>query len=101
MLYFSLGYPQFTRNYTPQNRIISPFSALSSISVLPGTLSSSALKMKKFSPFEVAESEGIKFVPCKALERHVPGVHGAKATQQDAYFMPSDRLPCKLRVQAI
>ena len=28
------GYPQFTRNYTPQNGIISSFSALSSISVL-------------------------------------------------------------------
>ena len=47
-------YPQFTRNYTPQNGIISPFSALSSISVLPGTLLSSALKMKKFSPFELS-----------------------------------------------
>ena len=28
-------YPQFTRNYTPQHGIISSFSALSSISVLP------------------------------------------------------------------
>ena len=55
--------------------------------------------MKKFSPFEVAESESIKSASCKALERHVPGVHGAKATQQDADFMPSDRLPCKLRVR--
>ena len=28
-------YPQFTRNHTPQNKIISSFSALSSINVLP------------------------------------------------------------------
>mgnify|MGYP006952227121 CR=1 FL=1 len=34
--------------------------------VLPGTLLSSALKMKKFSPFELSESEEIKFVPGKA-----------------------------------
>ena len=34
--------------------------------VLPGTLLSSALKMKKFSRFEVSESEEIKFVPGKA-----------------------------------
>jgi len=55
--------------------------------------------MKKFSPFEVAESESIKSASCKALERHVPGVLGAKATQQDTYFMPSDHVvPCKLRV---
>ena len=33
--------------------------------VLPGTLLSSALKMKKFSRFEVSESEEIKFVPGK------------------------------------
>ena len=34
--------------------------------VLPGTLLSSALKMKKFSRFELSESEEIKFVPGKA-----------------------------------
>ena len=33
--------------------------------VLPGTLLSSALKMKKFSRLEVSESEEIKFVPGK------------------------------------
>ena len=46
--------------------IISSFSSLFSISVLPGTLPSSALKMKKFSRFEAVEAEGIKFVPSKA-----------------------------------
>ena len=53
-------------NYTPQNWIISSFSALYSISVLLGTLLSSALKMKKFSRLEVSESEDKNFVSGKA-----------------------------------
>ena len=37
----------------------------------------------------------------RAFKRHVPGVHGVKAARQDAYFMPFDRLPCKLRVKTV
>ena len=37
----------------------------------------------------------------RAFKRHVPGVLGAKATQQDAYFILSDRLSCRLRVCSI
>ena len=92
------GYPQFTRNYTPQNGIISSFSALSSISVLPVHFLRLPWKWRNSFSLRSPESEGIKFASCKALERHVPGVLGAKATQQDANFMPFDRLPCKLRV---
>ena len=71
--------------------------------VLPGTLLSSALKMKKFSPFEVSESEEIKFVPGKARRNGMYlGVHGAKAAQQDAYFRSSERIvSCKLRVPSV
>ena len=41
-------YPQFTRNYTPQNWIISPFSALCSI---PHTWSESNAAGRKFYAF--------------------------------------------------
>ena len=59
-------HPQFTRNYTPQNGIISPFSALSSISVLPVRLLRLPWKWRNSLRLRSPESEGIKFVPGKA-----------------------------------
>ena len=99
LCFFDKSYPQFTRNYTPQNGIISSFSALSSISVLPVRFLRLPWKWRNTLRLRSPESESIKSASCKALKRHVPGVHGIKATQQDADFMPSDRVvPCKLRI---
>ena len=60
--------------------------------------------MKKFFPLEVIESEGIKYALGKARlnEIYRERVHGAKAAQQNANFMPSARIiPCKVRVWII
>ena len=57
--------------------------------------------MKKFFPLEAIEAEGIKYALGKARlnEIYRERVHGAKAAQQNANFMPSARAaPCKLRV---
>ena len=59
-------HPQFTRNYTPQNGIISSFSALSSISVLPVRLLGLPWKWRNSLRLRSPESKGIKFVPGKA-----------------------------------
>ena len=60
--------------------------------------------MKKFFPLEVIEAEGIKYALGKARlnEIYRERVHGAKAAQQNANFMPSARIiPCKVRVWII
>ena len=59
-------YPQFTRNYTPQNGIISSFSALSSISVLPVRFLRLPWKWRNSLRLRSSESEGIKSASGKA-----------------------------------
>ena len=91
-IFFSSSYIQLTRAHTPQSGIISAFSALSSFGVRPVHLNLLPWKCRNSLRLRSKSQAEINFVLCKAFERRVLDVRGAKITLQSAKFTLS--WPC-------